>query len=409
MYKHKASNFGILARPFTFVLRTVLFGLLGLACACLTPFGAARAEKIPSIVVSIAPIKYMVFSITGDRAMVSVVLPNGADPHTYEPSAIQMGIISDADYYFSIQQPFEDVLLPKLADSAPQMKTVDISANVKRLPPHDALEIVPDPAPSPAPANATLVGGVENLHDEAAASEGDAEGGAEAAAPEEDAGHGEAAAAEGHGAEEGAQQSKAEAKAPPHVHVDDRPDPHIWLSPANMKIMAKAVLDQLVVMLPEYADEFAANYEKFIADVDALDASIHALLDPLPQGERAFLSFHPSWAYFARDYNLTQIAVEIEGYEPSPQLFAKIIEEAKMRHVRTIFLEQQFSSSLVRTLAEELNANIVALSSLTIDWHNNLQSLAQILATPPKIPAGFYDDVDALSALRNNATKGSPE
>ena len=372
----------------------VFLGILALICAWALPASEVRAENIPSIVVGLAPIKYLVTSIAGDKVMVSVVLPGGGDPHTYEPSAIQMGIISDADYYFSIRQPFEEILLPKLADSAPRMKIVDISAKVERLPPPEKIEIADVPL-SPAPANATMVGGVDNLS-------GNASTPAPEASDEENA-------TEGHGETPGPAPEENQTEKE-HDHAEDtRPDPHIWLSPANMKIMAKAVLDELTIMLPAHGPAFNINYEQLIADINALDASIHALLDPLPEGQRAFLSFHPSWGYFARDYKLTQIAVEMEGYEPSPQMLARIIEEAKIRHARTILLEQQFATSLVKTLAEELNANVVAISSLTIAWRENLLNLAEILAKPPQVPAGFYDDVDKLNTMRTNSAQGASQ
>ena len=362
--------------------KAALLGFLSIFCAWTAPALEARAETVPSIVVGIAPLKYVVSSIAGQRAMVSVVLPGGGDPHTYEPSAIQMGIISDADAYFSIRQPFEEVLLPKLKDAAPKMAIVDVSAQVERMLPPDVLEIKADPPPSPPPANATMLGGVNDLMDNATAP-----------APEE-----------GH-----APASNATAEKDHDDHDHAQPDPHIWLSPANMKIMAKAVLDELIIMLPAHGPEFTANYERFIADVNALDAAIRELLDPLPAEQRAFLSFHPSWGYFARDYNLTQIAVEVQGYEPSPQVFAKVIDAAKARHVRTILLEMQFSTALVRTLAEELNANVVAISSLTVAWRDNLLTLAQVLATPPEIPEGFYDETDALNALKSGAAGGNSQ
>jgi len=33
----------------------------------------------------------------------------------------------------------------------------------------------------------------------------------------------------------------------------------------------------------------------------------------------SFLVFHPSWGYFAKEFALNQVAVEIEGREPSPK------------------------------------------------------------------------------------------
>ncbi len=328
----------------------------GLAALCLLlaiTANTALAAPTPSIVVGIAPLKYMVSALAGDQVRVSVVIPAGSDPHTFEPTAIQMGIIGEADVYLASGQPFEEVLLPRLSSSAPNMKIVDISREVEFLPPPDEIHIRIDP-PSEPPANATAMGGVHDLEDEEA--------------------------------DEPFEETVSE-------HDDDgRPDPHIWLSPANMKLLAQATLEELILLLPEQADAFQANYRQFIANVDQLDATIREKFASLPADQRAFLTFHPSWAYFARDYNLTQIAVEMHGYEPSPQLFAKIIDAAKERRVRTILLEQQFATSLVRTLAEELQARVVAISTLTMAWPDNLLTLADILSNPPEVPEGFYDE-----------------
>ncbi len=395
-----------------------IFLLCGALVFCAPHFAAAdpAPRELPSIVVGIPPLKYLVYSISGDQALVSVVLPNNGDPHTYEPSAIQMGIIGDSDYYFSIRLPFEEILLPKLQSSAPNMKVADISLGIERLPPMDDLRIDVTP-PSPPPANATLLGGVGNLN--ANASEGASEeaveepeqtettaGAEHEAAPENsehgaaaEGGHGKAAAEKGPTPQSLANQAREELLA----RERSRPDPHIWLSPANMRILAKNVLEQLIQISPTKRDLFTTNYNKFIANLDSLDASIHALLDPLPPEQRAFLSFHPSWAYFARDYKLTQIAVEVKGYEPSPLLFAQIIDEAKARHVRAVLIEQQFSSALADTLIKELNANVVGVNSLALNWSDNLLKLAKILGNPPKIPEGFYDETDALNARREAA------
>ncbi len=413
--KHKLGNSVVFAGAYRFLS---IFLLCGAFIFCAPQFATADPDprELPSIVVGIPPLKYLVYSIAGDQALVSVVLPNNADPHTYEPSAIQMGIVGDSDYYFSIRLPFEEILLPKLQSSAPDMKVADISVGVERLPPMDDLHIDVTP-PSPPPANATLLGGVGNLN--ANASEGASEEaveepaqtenpeGAEHEAAPEGSGHG-AAEEGGHGkaaAEKGPSPQSLAAQAREDLLAQERsqPDPHIWLSPANMRILAKNVLEQLIQISPTKAELFTTNYNKFIAGLDSLDASIHALLDPLPPEQRTFLSFHPSWAYFARDYKLTQIAVEVKGYEPSPLLFAHIIDEAKARHVRTVLIEQQFSSALADTLIKELNANVVGVNSLALNWSDNLLKLAKILGNPPKIPEGFYDAVDSLSAQREAA------
>ena len=52
---------------------------------------------------------------------------------------------------------------------------------------------------------------------------------------------------------------------------------------------------------------------------------------------------------------------------------------------------------------------MVAISSLTIAWRENLLNLAEILAKPPQVPAGFYDDVDKLNTMRTNSAQGASQ
>ena len=45
--------------------------------------------------------------------------------------------------------------------------------------------------------------------------------------------------------------------------------------------------------------------------------------------ERNFMVYHPSWGYFAAEYGLTMIPVEVEGKEPSARDLAKLVDLAK--------------------------------------------------------------------------------
>ena len=59
------------------------------------------------------------------------------------------------------------------------------------------------------------------------------------------------------------------------------------------------------------------NYEKFISEVVETDNAIKKILSESDRS-KGFLVFHPAWGYFARDYGLSQVSIELEGKEPSP-------------------------------------------------------------------------------------------
>ncbi len=106
-------------------------------------------------------------------------------------------------------------------------------------------------------------------------------------------------------------------------------DPHIWLSPALVKIQSQTIYNALAELDPAHKDAYQANLAAFLKDIDALDAEIRATLANTKT--KKFIVFHPSWGYFARDYGLEMILIEVGGQEPSAQELANLIEKAKSR------------------------------------------------------------------------------
>ena len=94
-------------------------------------------------------------------------------------------------------------------------------------------------------------------------------------------------------------------------------DPHIWLSPRLAKVQAGTIFEALAQLDPAHEAAYRANLDDFLADIDALDAEIRAKLARVRN--RKFMVFHPSWGYFARDYGLEMIPIEVGGQETRAQ------------------------------------------------------------------------------------------
>ena len=175
------------------------------------------------------------------------------------------------------------------------------------------------------------------------------------------------------------------ALADPHQH-DDHPedeeehglDPHVWLAPANGKIIAENILNALVTHAPEHAAEFRSNYAALIADIDALETSIQSTFANLEQ--RAFMVFHPAWGYFADQYNLEQIPVQVGGQEPSATEMANLITIAQSENIQVIFIQPTFSTANAAAIAQEINAEVVVVDPLARDWLANLELVAKAFA-----------------------------
>ncbi|HEX7510397.1 MAG TPA: zinc ABC transporter substrate-binding protein, partial [Chitinivibrionales bacterium] len=96
---------------------------------------------------------------------------------------------------------------------------------------------------------------------------------------------------------------------------------------------------------------------------------------------KTFMVFHPSWGYFAREFRLRQLAIEVEGKEPSPKQMAEIISKAQQYGIRAIFVQPQFSQQSANAIARQLHARLCVADDLAYDWPNNLLSIAKNIAT----------------------------
>lgn len=113
----------------TFLALAVVAG--GLAPAGLLSVTGASADKV-RVVVSILPQAYFVERIGGETADVSVMVPPGADPHTYEPTPGQMKDVARASLYVRIGVPFEEVWMPKIVAVNRMMLVVDSTRGIEQ-------------------------------------------------------------------------------------------------------------------------------------------------------------------------------------------------------------------------------------------------------------------------------------
>lgn len=158
-----------------------------------------------------------------------------------------------------------------------------------------------------------------------------------------------------------------------HSHSRDTMDPHIWLSPIRAQIQARTILDALVEIDSAGAPEFRNNYENLVAELGRLDSEIREALRNLQS--RELFVYHPSFGYFADDYNLHQIAVETGGKEPSARALARLMERARKLGARVIFVQPQYSPKAAQTLATQLDAVVVPLNPLPEKYFEEMRSL----------------------------------
>jgi zinc transport system substrate-binding protein len=290
------------------------------------------AEEPITVAVSVVPQAEFVEKVGGDEVKTVVITPPGADPHTYEPSPKEVEEISKASMLVTVGvgMPFEEVWIDRFDSMNSGTLVVNCSKGLelKELEEHDH------------------EGEEEEEHDEEIETEHENES-----------------------TEEHENESDEE-----HEELD----PHIWTSPANAKIMVEDIYEGLVELDPENEAYYAQNKDAYLEELDALDSRIREKLNG-SEGS-SFMVYHPSWGYFAADYGLNMISVEIEGKEPSAQDLTKIVDLAKEKNVKVIFVQAQFSTRSAEVLAQEIGGEVVAVDPLAKDYVANMDNVTDIFA-----------------------------
>lgn len=155
-------------------------------------------------------------------------------------------------------------------------------------------------------------------------------------------------------------------------------DPHIWTSPELGKTIAKNIAAVLVEIDPQHADYYQANLALLLSDIEQLQVEIKYSISQMDTHQ--FMVFHPGWGYFASEFGLEQIPIEVGGSEPSASELAQLIDMAKKDTIRIIFAQPEFSTQSADFIASEIGGRVILISPLAEDWLENLRLVAQTFA-----------------------------
>jgi zinc transport system substrate-binding protein len=258
----------------------------------------------------IPPVAYLVERIGGDRVHVEVLIQPGQDPHTFEAAPKQIQALGKAKLFFKVGMPFENQLLEKIRGVHPGMMVVDTAEGIKKR---------------LLAADSPVAGG------------------------------------------DHADQHS-------HGHAPEEQDPHVWLSPPMVKIMAINIALALEKIDPGHSAFFKANLLQLHRDLDAADEKIRQALNPY--AGRTFYVFHPAFGYFGDCYYLKQEAIEAEGKQPSPKQLRELIEKAKSENVKIIFIQPQFDRHSAQAVADAIGGRVLPINDMEKDIPANLQDMS---------------------------------
>lgn len=163
-----------------------------------------------------------------------------------------------------------------------------------------------------------------------------------------------------------------------HHHHHGSVDPHIWTSISGARVIAQNTYQALVKLDPENQETYQAGYQRLLEEIDSTEAEMKPLLQPL--AGTAFIIYHPTLTYFAREFGLQQLCIELDGKEPSPAQLKQLLETATQSGAKVVFVQQEFDQKNAELIAKETGCRLVTINPLSYNWHDEMIRLATILA-----------------------------
>ena len=153
-------------------------------------------------------------------------------------------------------------------------------------------------------------------------------------------------------------------------------DPHVWMSCSNARIIASNILKALCELEPKNKAFFEKNYQSLLSIIDKRDSTTRESVKKDPDLVRKFVIYHPILTYFARDYQLEQLAIEEEGREPSASQLKSLIEKARKEKIKFCLIQAEFANRNTTTFINESHTKPMNINPLQGDWNWAMQEAA---------------------------------
>lgn len=145
------------------------------------------------------------------------------------------------------------------------------------------------------------------------------------------------------------------------IHADG--NPHYWLDPNNGHIIANNIFEALIKIDPKNINIYQSNFALFNKKLDS--AQIKWQESSKTISNRKIVTYHNSWPYFARAFELEVVGfIEPKpGIEPTASHNAELIKLIDDNKVALIFKEPYFSSRAPKAIATATGAKVVTVPS----------------------------------------------
>lgn len=147
-----------------------------------------------------------------------------------------------------------------------------------------------------------------------------------------------------------------------HHHHNSVFDPHVWVDPSNMKIIAATIKDELIKLDPVNKNYYNKKFEGYENKIKKLDNKYKEALEN--KKYQYIIVSHNAFGYLGRSYGFEQLSVTglSPHAEPSPKNIARLIDIAREYNLKYVLMETLSSPRVVRILAEEDNLKVLTLN-----------------------------------------------
>ena len=283
---------------------------------------SSSSSDRPSVVVTYSILGAVVADVVGDAADVKILMPNGIDPHEWEPSAKDIELLNNADLIVSNGLDLEGNVMEAI-ESAEKDGIPVFHAT-------DHIEVIEFGA-----------GGHDHADEETHAED-------EVVTAESVVGT-EAKAEDEHSDEHGDE------------HADG--DPHFWTSPVEMAAVVLSLGEALSDLGIDVGDRAAMAAER----LTNLDQEVSKIVETIPADQRILITGHESLGYFAHQYEFEVVGTVIPSLSSEAEASAGELAELKAvieaEGVTVIFTELGTSPDVVAALADDAGVDVVELST----------------------------------------------
>ena len=297
-------------------LLLALFVLVGALAGCGKQNDTNKTDKL-SIVTTIFPEYDWVREILGDKAdnaEITMLLDNGVDLHSYQPTADDIVKISDCDLFIYVGGESDGWVEDALRNAANRnMKVINL------------LEVLGDSVKTEE-----IVEGLQEEHEH--------------------------------------EDAHAHDDAEEHEHEEEA-DEHVWLSLKNAKMLVRVISKALQELDPDNKDIYAANADAYVKKLSALDADYQAAVDAASNKTILFGDRFP-FRYLVDDYGLRYYAAfvgcsaETEAGFETISFLAKRVDEWKLPCVLTIEgAQHKIAETIVRNTTTK-NQKVLTMDSM---------------------------------------------